>query len=355
MKILLLPLALLLLPLMLGSPWLRLLPERRGLRLLVCWPLGYFLMLALFEILAVPYTWFRRSFYDLAPAYAWVLAAAAGCSCLAAWILQNKHGNRRIGSGPEGEKTASPMTYWEWLYLLAFLVLVAFQLVRAVTWDTTVMNYDDSEYLTLASDALRHGALLGINDNTGIAEAVDMKRILQGYLFFPAWLSWISGLSVPVLARTVLETVHLGMAYVVFSAFALVLFPKRENSLIFLLLVSLLFLVGHYSHYSPTFRLLGPNYQGKATLAVIFFPLVFALMIAKLPERYDAGFGILLTLLSLTAVSLTLFGTTTMVFNVGLPVLLSLVRKPRRWSHLVYVMQASVVPVACVAAYLLLS
>ena len=87
MKILLLPLALLLLPVMLGSPWLRLLPERRGLRLLVCWPLGYFLMLALFEVLAVPYTWFRNSFYDLAPAYAWVLAAAAGCSCLAAWIL----------------------------------------------------------------------------------------------------------------------------------------------------------------------------------------------------------------------------------------------------------------------------
>ena len=345
MKILLLPVALLLLPMMLGSPWLRLLPDRRGLRLLVCWPLGYFLMLALFELLAVPYTWLRNSFHDLATATTGLLAIAAGCSCLAACL----------SAGPAGEKAAaSPLTYWEWLYLLAFLALVAFQLVRAMTWDTTVMSYDDSEYLTIASDALRHGTLLGINDNTGIAETVDMKRILQGYLFFPAWLSWLSGLSVPVLARTVLETVHLGMAYIVFSSLSLVLFPKRENSLIFLLLVSLLFLVGHYSHYSPTFRLLGPNYQGKATLAVIFFPLLFTLMIAKLPERFDAGFGILLTLLSLAAVSLTLFGTTTMVFNVGLPVLLSLIRKPRRWSHLAYVMLASAVPAACVAAYLLL-
>ena len=344
MKLLLLPLALGVLPVLLGLPWTRLIPSRRGVRSLLCWPLGYFLALALFELLAVPFTLLQGSFFVLAPVYSGLLTALAAVS-LGVYLRQRRR-------APSPREKAAPLSYWEWLYLVAFLGIAGFTVVRAITWDTTTMNYDDAEYLTRAADALAHGKLLGINASTGLAEPIQMKRALQGSLFFPAWLGSLSGLSVTVIARTVLETVHLVMAYTVFAAMAGVLGRKREDALIFLVLVSLLYLMGHYSHYSPTFRLLGPNYQGKATLAVLFFPLVFTLMMCRLEKDYSWAFGLLLALLSVCAVSLTLFGTVTMVMNVALPVAAALVRRPRRWGLLGYVVWASVIPTVCAAAYI---
>ena len=347
MRILLLPVALVLLPIALGLPWTRRVTERRALRVLICWPLGYFLAMALFEALAVPFTLLKGSFYDLAKVYSGSLGMA-GILSLAVW----RRGALKRTAASERNR-AEPLSYWEILYLAAFLVLAGFTVIRGITWDTTTMNYDDYDYLTRASDALEHGMLLGVSVTKGLAESVYLKRAMQGSLFFPAWLAWISGLSVTVIARTVMETMYLVMAYVIYAGMAVTLFRKREDGLIFLVLLSLLYLMGHYSHYSPTFRLLGPNYQGKATLAVIFFPLVFTLMMAKLPEKPDAGFGLLLALLSLAAVSLTLFGTVTMVMNVALPVAVFLIRKPRRWGLLGYVLWASVIPVACAAVYIL--
>jgi hypothetical protein len=343
MKLLLLPVALMAAPCLLGRPWARLLPDRRGLRALACWPLGYLMMLALFEALAVPFTWLRGDFHNFAVAYTAVLAAAAAASVLL------PGGRKPLGASLRG---GGRLSFWEGLYLAAFLVLLGFQLVRAAVWDTTTMNYDDSDYLARAADALAHGLMLGVDPETGLAEALSMKRVMQGSLFFPAWVSWLSGLPVTVAARSVLETVHLALAYAAFGCMALTLFPKRENALIFLLLLSLAYLVGHYSHYSPAFRLFGPNYQGKAMLAILLCPMLFTLMMILLERAYDWRYGLMLMALSLAAVSMTLFGAPVMAAGVGVPALLSLVRRPRQWKRLLYVLWASAIPAACGAAYL---
>ena len=58
-------------------------------------------------------------------------------------------------------------------------------------------------------------------------------------------------------------------------------------------------------------------------------------------------------LLSLAAVSMTLFGTFTMILNVSVPVAVGLLRKPRAWGHLTYILWASVFPALCGAVYVL--
>ena len=347
MRLLLLPVAMVLFPMLLGLPWVEKLVRGRGIRMLLCWPTGYFLALALFEALAVPLTMLKESFFHLAAIYSGLLAAAGMFSLVCFFRFRKERQNDKEEKGRE------KLSFWEMLYLGAFLVLAGWTVIRGITWDATTMNYDDSEYLTRAADALEHGMLLGVSVTQGLSETIFMKRAMQGFLFYPAWLGWISGLPVTVAARTVMESVHLAMAYCVYAAMALALFRKREDALIFLLLLTLLYLMGHYSHYSPTFRLFGPNYQGKATLAVIFFPLVFTLLMLKLNEPYRGSCGVLLMLLSLAAVSMTLFGTVTMVVNVCLPVAVHLIRKPRRWGGLLYVLWASVFPMISAAVYIL--
>ena len=77
-------------------------------------------------------------------------------------------------------------------------------------------------------------------------------------------------------------------------------------------------------------------------------------MMIKIQETYDRRFVLLLPLLSLAAVSLTLFGTAVMIADVSLPVILSMIRRPRQWKKLIYILCASVFPAVCGAAYLFL-
>ena len=181
------------------------------------------------EMLAVPFTVLRGSFYHFAAAYT-ALLTLSGALSLVLFL-------RGRGRKPARRQEKKAFSYWEKLYLLAFLVLAAFTVFRAFTWDTTVMNYDDSEYLTRAADALEHGMLLGVSVTKGMAEEIYLKRATQGFLFFPAWLSWLSGLPVTVSARTVLESTHLLLAYSVYAAMAFTICRKREDGLIFLLLL----------------------------------------------------------------------------------------------------------------------
>lgn len=94
----------------------------------------------------------------------------------------------------------------------------------------------------------------------------------------------------------------------------------------------MLHIYGYNSQYSITFRLLGPNYQGKAVLAASLFPFLFTFLIQKLQEEFDWRAGALLLIISASAAALTLFGVPTMIMNTSLVIVLSLFRKDRRWN-----------------------
>ena len=88
-------------------------------------------------------------------------------------------------------------------------------------------------------------------------------------------------------------------------------------------------------------------------LAVSLTPLVLTMMAKKLVEPYQWKVGVLLLLLSLAAVSLTLWGTGTMAVIVTIPVLLSLFRKERDWKHLLYILWGCAAPAGFVLVFLL--
>ena len=130
------------------------------------------------------------------------------------------------------------------------------------------------------------------------------------------------------------------------------LFPTRENRYIFLLLLSFLYLFGYYSHYSATFRLLGPNTQGKAIATTVLSPLLLVLMKKKMSESYDWKVGLLLLLLSHAATGLSLWGMGMAVIVVVLSVVLSMFRRKRVWKHLLYIVWVGFFPAVYLALYL---
>lgn len=337
----LLLLFLIILPVAIGLPWTRLLPKKSGCRMLACFPIGVFVEMGIFHLVVAPMACLHLPFTLMC----WIFAGIVGI-----------YGLWSAGSAvrrPPFALRFSPVGKWAGFYLVVFLVLVGIQMYHGFTRDTTVRSYDDAAYVTYAADTLRYNAIQTIDPYTGLAQAFDVRRALQTSLYYPAFLSMITSIPVTVMERTVLQTYNILLAYVVYAYMAGVMYKKPEDGLIFLIILCFAHIFGWYSKYSVTFRLLGPNYQGKAVLAVSFFPLLFTLMIQMLEKRYSKDFGVLLLLLSASAVSLTMFGNATMIVNTVLVLGLSLFRRDRQWKHLRYIPWATVLPALGLCVYII--
>jgi len=340
-RILLLVVFLFPVPALLGAPWTALLPDNNRHRLCAFFSIGFFVELAIFQLLELPMAFLRLPFSALCWVFGVVVAAC--CAYSVVRLRKNRPFALRLPR----------MNGWEQLYLVVFLGLLCWQVFNGFVRDTTYWSYDDAAYVTYAADAIRYNAIQTIDPYTGIGKVFNAHRALQGWLYFPGFLSLISGVSVATMERTVLEAYDILLAYSVFVYMASVLFKRKDNCLIFLIFLSLLHIFGWYSPYSVTFRLLGPNYQGKAVIAVSLFPLLFTFLIQILNRPYMRQRGLLLLLFSTAAASLTLFGAVTVILNTTLVVILSLFHKRRRWKHLWYIPWSGLVPALCCGIYFL--
>lgn len=331
-QILLLTVFLFIAPALIGAPWTALLPKKNRYRFCASFPFGVFVELAIFQLLEVPIAFLHLPFTLLCWIFGTVIVVVSiYCGFL---ILRDKPFVIRLPK----------LNGWEVFYLIGFLMLLGWQLYNGFVRDTTYWSYDDAAYVTFAADAIRYNAIQTINPYTGIAVSFNAARALQGWLYYPAFLSLISSVPVTVMERTVLETYDILLAYVVYTYMASILFPKKDNGLIFLIFLSLLHIYGWYSQYSVTFRLLGPNYQGKAVLAASFFPLLFSVLMQILQRRYSRKNGVLWMLFSAAASSLTLFGAVTMVLNLLIVIGLSALSRKARREHLIHIRY---IPWAC--------
>lgn len=319
-------------PVILGTPWACALFGNSNRRMMAILPLGYFLELAVFQFLAFPFALLKLSFTALCICFISVLLVCAVLSI------------KKAFSGLQALRIGS-FSFWDWFYLLIFLVLFGYQVYHALTMDRTYMSHDDAYYVVVANDALIQNTLFVHEAFTGIGKMLDVHRSMQASLVFPAFLSFVSGISAVTMEHTMLDVYYLLLSYSVYAFLGCILFKKKEDIFIFLIILSVVYIFGNYSLYSPSMRLLGLNYPGKALLAICFLPFLFSLLLIYLNQPYNIVAGFLLFLLSAAATSLTLFGTVTMMITVSVPIFLSLFRKKRERKHLRYIAWSGILPV----------
>ncbi len=330
-------------PLVIGLPWAHMTDGKTSYAL--AYGVGFFIQLALFQVAVTPEVFLHGSLIHVVWIYSVLLLSACTWSI---WYIRKKHiFPSRIG--------AAKFSVFEIIYLCAFLAVLGVQIVRGFTYDLTYMSLDDATYTVIAEQALEGQGLGVVSADTGQAIVLDLKYGLPAWLYYPALLAFLSGLSVTTVAHTIQYVQLILLAYAVYWYLSGLLFENRQNRLIFMLFLALIYWYGHHSHYSLTFRLLGPNYQGKAVLAVSLTPLVLALLIKKLNEPYQWRFFWLLFLLSIAACSLTFWGAGTLIVVLALPILISLFFKGRDFKHLLYILGGSVIPANIAALFFIIN
>ena len=158
------------------------------------------------------------------------------------------------------------------IYMAIFAVLLGLQLYMAYRYEINEWSYDDYDYVVTSNDAIDSDTISYVNFIDGTMPNVSEKRAVASWGTYVAMLAKLSGFEVTTVYHTILPVLLLLVAYLDFYYIASFLFADFDNRFIFLILLSVGYIFGLYSHYSATFRLLGAIWQGKAVLSIIAVP-----------------------------------------------------------------------------------
>ena len=278
-SILVLIMLFLIVPLLLGRIWTVKIPRYRG-NPLSAWLFGWLTMLALYQVISIPFMMIRTSLTLLTRCFlaAAVLLCIYSLVCGRSWQAEKRWACSL-------RKHISLIAVITGLCILCQCVFVARMQHR---------DDDDAYYIATSTTTVETDSLFRYSPYTG-AEADPAEFVRYKLASWPVFLASVSSLSKvhpAILAHTVLPALILMLIYIAFGLTGEFLFPgDREKKALFLLFVVWIAAFSGYSIYSAFTFMFARTWQGKAMLAGLGIPVLFLLCLNcfsyKKPEKPD--------------------------------------------------------------------
>lgn len=133
---------------------------------------------------------------------------------------------------------------------------------------------DDDSYLSIALCALKNNSIFYVNPIYGntVTDDLTFKYTVASWSQYIAFLGRISGIHPTIIAHTLLPVLLVILAFGVYMLIARKLFDTKKEQYSFLIMLLFITIMGGYSWYTLTFRLLVCLWQGKGVMAAIIIP-----------------------------------------------------------------------------------
>lgn len=133
---------------------------------------------------------------------------------------------------------------------------------------------DDDSYLSIALCALKNDSIFYVNPRYGNTVTYDLafKYTMASWSQYIAFLGRISGVHPTIIAHTLLPVLLVILAFGVYMLISHKLFDTKKEQYSFLIILLIITIMGGYSWYTLTFRLLVCLWQGKGVMAAIIIP-----------------------------------------------------------------------------------
>lgn len=340
-----------LLPMLLGQVWKDIYTDKN---IIFTYISGFFSILAIFELLGPAMIYATVPFHVMAK----VISIALAMFAVAAIVACRKEifsGKSYVGFFANAKRYVKNYSKYEWVYLTIFLIILGIQVYYAACYDIGGWRSDDYHYLVISSSAIYDDGFFLTSPISGEYTGSVIKKYAScGIYVYYAYVSYITGLKVPIVAYTLCTVLFLVMSYGCIYLLAKLVYPKeeeRDQRLIFLIVAAAVSMVGLYSHYSLAFRIFGTIHQGKAFLAVVVTPFLLATYPKLLWEGYSRKKLLLFMMTSLVAISLTVGGNIVIAVIPGLLTLLYLIRT-KNFKSILYLFAVGLFPLIDVLVYL---
>ncbi len=280
-------------PILLGAFFQRFMEESL-FALGISYVLGLFSMLALFQLIYIPFVLTNQNF--LPPFWIWLCLILVGGVASA---LYNRHWFLKQATALKQNFRPFP------LILVVALLLIAAQVFLVTFFQHT--DWDDSFYVATSVTTWQTDTMFLYHPYFGDEYAYFPTRYaLSGYVLFCAALSKAIGVHPAILMHSILPFFLIIVAYLVYALVGARLFSgNREKTGWFLVFMSLLNLFGNTSVYTSSSFLLLRIWQGKAILGTICIPLLFWFMmqVQKQKDKTIHWVALLVVVLSACAFS----------------------------------------------------
>lgn len=219
---------------------------------------GWMLMLAVFEVLAVPLIFLKASLTELTISWGTVsvLLGMAGLYC-----------GRNFFD--EWKRARIQCNFQKGIFILLCFV----QIILVVILQHS--DADDNYFIGIANTSLSTDTLLRYDAYTGMpAETFPLRYVFSPFPLFWACVSRITGIHPAILAHTIFPIILILLAYLIIYEISVELFNNTQKGLLFCNVMVALRLFGNYSIYTTSSFMLFRIWQGKAIVASIILPLL---------------------------------------------------------------------------------
>ncbi len=343
LKALIFGIVLLVVPIILGTLWESIFKEKSAILL---YPIGFFFAVGIWHLICFPMIYAGVPFHILT----WIYTILIIAICI--FALFKKNTVQIIKNSAQDVINISKWDKWEILCLIIFIGIFGFIIYKALVSDYGDWTNDDILYVAYENAAIYDNRMFFTNEITGIySPIIHIKYAFQTFLMFNAYLSKVFGIHVMIVSHTLLPVFLVLLSYSCYGLIGKKLFSKRIDLFIFLTILSLVYMYGLFSFYTPTFRLLGPIWQGKAILATAMLPFILTYYSDIIVSEYSLFKGIFLVILSLASVSFSLGGIITM-YVISFALTIIYIKKIYSKKNIIYVFYAIGYPSLAAFLYL---
>ena len=235
---------------------------------------GFLVLLAVFQLLAVPIVFFDSfGFPKIVKIFTVLVTLLTGSGILSALHLWRREGcvfQERVMLKRKGK-----IEIIQWL--LVFILLV-FQLVMAVTHAS--FDGDDAYYVVHSLVTDETDTLYRILPYTGFSTSLDMRHAMAVFPIWIAYLARMSGIHATIVSHSILPLVLIPLTYLIYYEIGKVLFREKEEQLpTYMIYICLLQIFGNVSIYTNATFLLMRTWQGKSMLANVVIPAIFMVVL----------------------------------------------------------------------------
>ncbi len=271
--------------------------------------IGYLIEFAIGQILIVPMILYEVSFTILLKIYSIIMLILAVISLLINFVRIKEFFQNVMQSVKELPK----------LLTLLVIMLVGIQLYGFLVY--THIDDDDAFYIGTATTTVETDSLYKYSGTTGAddGEQFLLRYRLGPFPIYSAIISKLINIQPAIVSHTILPFIFVPIVYFIYFLIANELFKKDINSsLLFLLILNIVFIWGGYSGRTNFAFLFFRIWQGKSILANIIIPATWLIMI----KAEENGFKFIDFLLLLI---LNFAGTFTTTLGAALPPIIIMV------------------------------
>lgn len=247
--------------------------------------IGYIFGFASFQLLAIPMIFMHLKFTTLAYSWAIIMVILA----IISMILVRKRLKEIFIENIEALKKLPKFLTIIVTIIVLFQAFMAFRYMH--------QDHDDSNFVAKATIAYDTNTLYEYGDKGEDLNQVPSRNGLSPYPIYTATIAKLIGFHPAAVAHTIFPPVFIVLAYLVYFLVGKALFKDdNKKTMVFMLILAVLYMFGDYSRYTVFDRLLYRLWQGKSMLCAIILPFIWYLFIEYIGKKDEKFYWFILFL-----------------------------------------------------------